>query len=174
MGLRNLVTPSFTVLLPGAPGTEQSFTVRGVTTNQVITLYNRRRDQLEPLFARLANEKLVAVSQEANAELATVLLNQSPLLMAEVIAIAAGGNPYDDSPADPEHPDGMTAWQADVAMAIDLPAPVQLDALQKIGALTFSPEMPPGKFVRVLVEMMKGATRNLSPSTASSEGSVAA
>jgi hypothetical protein len=74
------------------------------------------------------------------------MVNGAPRLMAEVIAIASGSR-VDD----PE-------FEADVDAAVDFSAGVQMDALTKIADLTFSSEMPPGKFLAVVVKLAASAT----------------
>lgn len=160
MGLRHIIKPTETVTL--ADG--QSFSVSGITPNHAIGLYHRHRGQLAALF-----DAVVGAGGEVDindvSRFAADLFGAAPLVMAEIITLAAGGNPFDESPIDPDVPDGVTAWQAELATAAGLPFPVQLDALEKIGGLTFTPEMPPKKFLSVLVNLMQGANGSISQSS---------
>lgn len=152
MGLRHLSIPQQTVSLSDG----QQFTVSGLSPNHAYGLYHRHRGEMSALFDRIMASGATDVSG-----IGENIFGEAPLLLAEIIALAAGGNPFDETPVDPEVPDGATAWQAELSMAVSLPAPVQLDALQKIGALTFTPEMPPKKFLSVLASMLQGARQNV-------------
>lgn len=161
--LRKIVKPIATVSLGDSEG--QSFTVTGLTPNHIFGLYHRHRGQLAALF-----EKVVADGGAPNvddvAAMGQTLINSAPLVMAEIIALASGADPFDTSPVDPDVPDGATMWQSDLTLAAGLTLSVQLDALQKIGNLTFTPEMPPKKFLSALVEMIRSANGStLTPSS---------
>lgn len=163
--LRRITKPQATVTLTDG----QEFTVSGLTPNHIFGLYHRHRGDLAAIYERLVSPDGNVVAPEDATRIVENLIGSAPRLMAEVIAMASGGDPFDTRPIDPEMPDGATVWQSDVATAADLTMPVQMEALQKIGDLTFTPEMPPKKFLSVLVGMMQGAKTNLSPSTSSSE-----
>jgi hypothetical protein len=155
MSLRHLVRPKATVTLSDG----QTFTVSGLSPNHAFGLYHRHRGQMSNLFDRVMTDTKAGTSSIAS--LGENIFGEAPLLLAEIIALAAGGNPFDETPADPDVPGGATVWQAELSMAVDMPLPVQLDALQKIGDLTFTPEMPPKKFLSALVAMMQGANQSL-------------
>lgn len=148
MSLRNIPIPKREVTLAD----DVSFTVYGLSPNHALGLFQRHRVELAMLFEQIIGNG--GVTDETVAQATGLLLNSAPLLMAEIIALAAGGSPLDLAEIEP----GVTGWQADLLKASQLPAPVQLDALQKIGDLTFTTEMPPKKFLGALTVMMaKGA-----------------
>lgn len=149
-GLRHIVKPQAEVSL--ADG--QSFTVSALSPNHIFGLYHRHRGELGSLYDAITGG---AKDAETIAAFSVHLFNNAPMLLAEIVALAAGANPFDESPIDPENPEGVNAWQAEVAAAAGLPFPAQVDALNKIGELTFTSEMPPKKFLGVLLEMMRGA-----------------
>lgn len=157
-GLRGIVAPKATVTLTDG----QMFTVSGLTPNHVFGLYHRHRGQVENVFDQVVRNggEINTSTLAANAE---TLLLSTPLLMAEIVALGAGGNPFDDTPVDPDVPEGVTAWQSEVGIAAGLPLPIQIDALQKIAKLSFSSDMPPKKFLAVLAAMIRGG-RAASPS----------
>ncbi len=150
MALRNLIIPRLEVSVDG----EQSFSVTGITATQVFNLYIRHREQLKDLYDKLAGN-----NPDGSAILNSVegIIVSFPVLVGETIAIASGSNPFDETPAYANEPDGLTNWQADLNAAMQLSLPVQVDALFKIGELTFSPDMPPKKFFGLLVAMIQQA-----------------
>lgn len=161
-GLRHIVTPKATVALTDG----QEFEVTGLSPSHIFGLYHRHRGQLASLFDRLAADGNVSI--ENAGQIAESLLSSAPLILAEIVALASGSHPFDETPVDPAVPDGATVWQADVNLAASLPVSVQADALQKIGDLTFTADMPPKKFLSVLARMIQSANlTNLSLSSSS-------
>ena len=134
MTLRNITIPKREVLV----GSDK-FTVSGVSADQVFGLYSRHREDLAVLFDNLSGRS------QASDVLSSVegIVTQFPIVIAEGIALASGGRP------ETEH------WEEEVAIARSLPLPIQVDALMKIGELTFSPEMPPKKFFALLVGLIQ-------------------
>jgi len=137
MSLRNITIPKREVPV----GSEQKFTVSGVSADQVFGLYSRHREDLGVLFDNLAGRDRAERSEVLNS--IEGIIAQFPLVIAEAIALASGSKP------DSEH------WDEEVAVARSLPMPVQVDALMKVGELTFSPDMPPKKFFALLVGMIQ-------------------
>lgn len=152
--LLRISKPQATVSLGDSEG--QSFTVTGLTPNHIFGLYHRHRGQLAALFEKFTADGGTPSMDDA-ASLAQSMFNSAPLLMGEIIALASGGDPFDTTPIDPDVPDGATRWQATLTAATELSVAVQVDALQKIGGLTFTPEMPPKKFLGALVQMVQSA-----------------
>lgn len=158
-GLRHLTTPTATVSL--ADG--QSFSVSGLSPNHIFGLYHRHRADLSGVF-----DAIVAggTEQLGNAtDFINGMFGKMPLILAEVITLAAGGNPFDETPIDPDDQHSPSAWQGELAAAASLPIAVQADALSKIGDLTFTSEMPPKKFLGVLVAMINQGVSISMPST---------
>ncbi|AOR76570.1 phage pre-tape measure protein [Novosphingobium resinovorum] len=158
MGLRNLSFAPATVEVPGG----ESFTVRGLSPDKVITLYNRHTGQLSALWD--SRENITEVQ-----DLIVSLLSDAPDIMAELIAIASGSKVTDDfvEPDTEVNPLGLTDYERDVEAARSLPLPVQMEALLKIGELTFSSSMPPGKFLAVVIKLAGKATAAFSQSAKS-------
>lgn len=143
----------------------EGFAVRGLSPINVIGLYQRHMGELEPMFERI----MAAV--QARGELAgediqpflLALIAETPMLMAELIVLGSGGDPMNVDPAtimDPQSGEPVTLPKFDAALAVAsaLPFPVQVDALSKIAELTFTQDMPPGKFVALVVAMIRKAT----------------
>lgn len=162
MKLRNIAIPSAVVQIDA----EQSLTVRGITAEQAFLLYHKHRDEMAMVFERLSGN---STGGSELLDSVAGIIAAFPLLVGEVIALATGSSPLDMSPADPNMPDGITGWQADLAGAMGLPLPIQVEALMQIGSLTFTPEMPPKKFFGLLVAMIQQATEQLATSTSGSD-----
>lgn len=138
MTLRNITIPKAVV----AVDDEQQFAVSGVTANQVFTLYRRHSADLSTIFDRLSGRNESEPSEVLNS--IEGIITQFPNLVAEVIALASGDSPEQE-----------TEFSESVKIAQSLPVSVQTDALLKIGELTFSPDMPPKKFFALLVGMIQ-------------------
>ena len=133
---------------------EEGFVVRGLNPAAVFTLYYRHTGEIGQLF-----EKFLALAQgdgEAKLEdagsIVVTLLQNAPLILAELIALAAGADPVNDD-----------EWLESVGIARDLSFPVQVDALEKIGALTFTSEMPVGKFAALVAKSAQAMTSAAAP-----------
>lgn len=135
MKLSDLRLPEETVQLPGG----ESFAVRGVSLQDTIALVRHHGPALSNLFNQITSGKDVRI--DAMLSVATTLLEQAPEMVAELIALASGEST-------PEA----------VAGAARLPLPVQLDALEKIGKLTFFAEGGLGKFAETVIRVMQGTS----------------
>lgn len=133
-------------------GGGQSFTVSGISANAVFGLYHRHRADLSGIF-----EQLVAGNTDAPANSIEALVAQFPHIVAEVIALAVGGDPLSDN------------WPQYLDKAKRLSLPIQVDALFAIADVTFTPEMPPKKFFGLLVVMIQQAN-SLTPTLGSGSG----
>jgi len=143
MGLRDLVIPTELVKVA-----DEGFPVRGLSPNDALDLYYRHAGELSALFDQFTARVKAGESADAM-EVGTAMVGGAPQIMAEIIALA--------SDSDPRSPD----WPLDVAQALRLPAGVQMDALEKIGRLTFTSDMPPGKFFGLVISMAQSATAAL-------------
>lgn len=131
------------------------FAVRGLSPTHILGLYFRHAGQLGNLFDSIADRYTNggSLTPEDTGQLLLALMNDAPLIMAELIALAAGGDPANSE-----------EFVADVNIAKDLAFPVQVDALTKIAGLTFTSDMPVGKFVSLLVGMLqKGVAGQAAP-----------
>lgn len=146
MGLRNLVIPTELVKISDGEG----FAVRGLSPNDAIGLYHRHAGQLSTLFDQFS-KRAKAAEATSVLEVGTAMVSGAPQIMAEIVALASDSDPNGDD------------WTADVAVALRLPAGVQMDALEKIGRLTFTSDMPAPKFFGLVLEMAKSATAVMTP-----------
>jgi hypothetical protein len=168
MGLRNLPIPTKTVEV--ADGV--TFTVRGFSPNDALSIYHRHRGELSTMFDDLVGEvkkggkKAKAVDVEQVKAFGANMVSGAPRIMAEIIAIASGSVAPSSTLRDEAELARLTEeFEADVEAALKLSAAVQMDALQKIGDLSFTPEMPPGKFLAVVVRLAHSATAAMTPSS---------
>ena len=134
----------------------EGFTVRGLTPLQVFSLYKRHTGELSAIFDRLMDGvRDNGIAQHADIEsMVLALLGDTPILIAEMIVLGSGGNA-----------DKIDDFEAAYNIASALPFPVQVDALTKIGELTFTSDMPPGKFAALIVTLIRktlGASKTIS------------
>jgi hypothetical protein len=143
MGLKDLRLPTSRVDIPGEE--EQFFEVRGLSFVDMRTLLVKHSSELSRLFDLVANGNGAdPLSIASAAAAAGQFLNESPALAAEVIAMATGE-------------EGV------FEQVLMLPFPVQVDALTKIGKLTFATEDSAKKFlqtVRSLIGMFKESQKS--------------
>lgn len=161
MGLRNLPPVEAKVEVPGGG----SFAVRGLDPDMVVGLYQRHAGQLSEVWdSAMARAQGKDITADVHGMVAG-LIGDAPQIMAELIAIASGSQPT-DTYVDPDttvNPLGLTDYDRDVVAARRLPLPVQVDALQKVAGLTFSSDMPPGKFLAVVVQIAGATTAAFNP-----------
>lgn len=138
MGLKTLKIAERTIKVPAEdPADEQSFVVRGLGVSALLALFQRNRDVSQEMFAKFTKGGEMA----AQADIAAAFLTMAPNLAAEIIA--AGAGEIDDEA---------------VAVAAQLPAPVQLEALEAIGSLTVTVHGGLGKFAAVVQRVSAGLT----------------
>ena len=133
----------------------EGFPVRGISPAMLLGLYYRHTGQLSNLFEKLVDKQRHSGTLDPSDAEAVVLglLDEAPVIMAEVVALASGSDPAD-----------ADNWEVDLDIAQSLPFPVQVDALMKIAALTFTSEMPPGKFVALVARAINNRVAT-SPAT---------
>lgn len=141
MGLRDLVIPTELVKISDSDG----FAVRGLTPSDVLGLYQRHAGDLSSLYDKFVGK---ANSGEGfnSGEVLASLLSGAPHILGEIIALATDSDPRG------------TDWAADCMIAVRLPAGAQVDALEKIGRLTFTSDMPAPKFFGLVIQMAQSAT----------------
>ena len=117
-----------------APG--GSFTVRGLSPADIFAIYARHTGELGLWFEKLQTQQL-DISFEAAPTLVASLLDSAPILAAEIIAAACG----------------QVGDEEAISIARDLSISVQVSALEAVGQLTFTEEMPPKKLLEIVVQM---------------------
>lgn len=149
MGLQGLLLETAIVTVSEKGG----FEVRGLSPYDITALVMRHRGELSAMFDQFA-AKVKSGEAVDPAVLIAGVLETAPDIIAEVVALGSGSDPAD-----------VENWQKDVTIARTLPLGVQTDAVQKIGGLTFTSDMPPGKFLSVVVSAMQSASATLNPNT---------
>ena len=140
MSLKTFTIPKENVQLPG----DDSFVVRGVSLNDVTTLVEKFRPDLEQMFDQFQNAE--NLSLEEGADVAFSMLQSAPRLVAYLIALASSEHD-DDSPL------------SEIAETVlGLTAGVQVDALEKIGRLTFE-DQSPKKLIEAVMRAMAGGRK---------------
>lgn len=135
MALEDYVLPTLEVQLPDG---KKSFAVRGLSLEDVTVLIADHGPALEGFYAKYSG----ADTSEALA-VGMGLINQAPVLAAQVIALAADSRDKTE-------------------LVRKLPIVVQQDALEKIALLTFDANGGPGKFIEAVVRLVKGTTNLMS------------
>jgi hypothetical protein len=143
MGLKDIIIPTAEVKL-----SDGSFAVRGLSLSDAVVLYRRHAGELSALFDRFATKPGQAVDPEETVEVVVGLIESAPYLVAEIISIAAGADSSD-----------IEGFADIVAKMLNLPLGAQIDAVQKVGDLTFTSDMPPEKFVGLVLSVAGGAQR---------------
>lgn len=144
MGLRNLVIPTEMVKVSDKDG----FLVRGLSPRDALNLYSRHAGDLSKLFDRF-QQTAQQDDEEDIAKIAIGTIQGTPTIIAEIIALASNSLP------------GSSEWDEDLAVAMNLSTGVQMDALERIGRMTFTSDMPPKKFFGLVLAMAGSATAAL-------------
>lgn len=132
-----------------------NFTVRGISPADALGIYFRHSGDLSALYDEFAGKVKKGKPDVVDVRaLGENMVAGTPRVLAEIIAVAADGDPAGDE------------WEADVATALKFSAGVQMDALEKIASLTFTSAMPPKNFLAVVVKLAGSATAALTPSPA--------
>lgn len=136
MGLKDFKISEETIKTSGG-----EFAVRGLSLTDILTLSGKYYPVMEQLFEQFTADTSSEKTATVKKEMAASLISGAPNAVAEVIALAAG--------------DGDDAEAVDAAKK--LPFTVQIEALQKIGALTFKSEEDLGNAVAAVISMLQGS-----------------
>lgn len=142
MGLTASLLASKTIKTSGG-----EFAVRGLSLNDIVSVFGTHRAALEDLFNRMfvVKDGNISVTGTVDIDLiVATVVGEAPLVAASIIAHAADA--MDDE---------------GYAVAQQLPGPVQIAALEAIADLTFTTEMPPKKVLEIVIRMATGAQKSL-------------
>lgn len=141
MGLQNLKIPKVDVPVPGG----DTFAVRGLSFVDMKLLFTKYGSEIGQFFDMIKDGSIGAdMKVEEAGMLAATLINQAPAMVAEIITLAA------------DEPEAF-------AVVLMLPFPVQTEALQTIGKLTFGTEGALKKFLqtaKVLLGSVQPSQKN--------------
>lgn len=141
MGLKDLQFPKATIKVPGGEADQEvSFTVRGLSLQDATIIFASYKPIIIELFNRFEKEGDAALEQ-----MIEEVIVESPGLIATIIACAA---------------DEMTDQDA-IANALRLPLPVQMEALYKIGEMTFAVEGSLKKMVEMAMRAIQAASQEM-------------
>lgn len=124
------------------------FAVRGLSPSDAFSIYSRHAGELGQWFEKL-QAGTVELSIDAAPALASSLMKTAPALVAEIIAAAAGEGLDEEA----------------IQVATQLSVSVQASALEAIGELTFTQEMPPKKLLEIVVKMAGNLSGSATPAT---------
>ena len=133
MSLKELTIPSAPVQTPGG-----EFSVRGLSLDDLTYILQRHAVEVSQIVSTIEAKK-GEIGNDLLSEMAVGLIQSAPDVAAEVIAVAAG------------ELDQVTKVRM-------LPFPVQLDAMEKIGNLTFEVYGGPKKVLEAVIRLAKGTT----------------
>lgn len=149
MDLKDLEIPTETVRLPNGKS-YVDMPVRGLDPSDIAYLLREQRAALEDFYAKAAAGELATDDYGA---LASQLLSAAPVLLGSILACGF------------DQPDRAVAEK----MA-KLPFTVQLDAIEKIGRLTFAAEGGAKKVLETVITMMSGMNALQDSQTLSLDG----
>jgi hypothetical protein len=116
------------------------FTVRGLNLDDIVAIVNAYRPELTELFGQIQSDG-ENFSLADPTTLAESLGKAAPGSVAMIIAYGAD--------------------EKDVDLVRAIPFPAQLEALEKIGKLTFATEGGPKKVVEIIIRILKGAMQTV-------------
>lgn len=136
MGLKSLKFPEATIETAGGP-----LTVRGLNLPNILTLVRNHGAHLAAMFTKVMEQGEAGLDLATVQAMGSMALATVPRCVGEIIAFGAG---EDDDEA--------------IELAMNLPAPVQIEALERIAKLTFETEGGPKKVVEAVIRALQGTT----------------
>jgi hypothetical protein len=150
VGLKHLNLQVASVETPGG-----SFSVRGLSLDDIIIIVRRHAVVLDGLFSRLRMSAESSLSLDDTGALVVLLVKEAPEAASEIIVLAARDAP------DPDEGD-LSIDEDELRIARSLPFPAQIDALEKIGKATFATEGSLKKVVETAVRVARSVTQAIS------------
>lgn len=155
MGIRDIVLPVEKVAVGG-----DNFLVRGLSFTDITPIINRHFPVVAALFERFTadmQQNEGADFGEKIGSVGRVILEDAPQVLVEIIVAGL----------DEEDKDDVEALHG---MVRRLPMPAQMEALEKIGRLTFTSEAVVGKMVEMVIAALETTTKTVSAVTKSPSG----
>lgn len=152
MGLKNLKLATEQVKTKGG-----EFAVRGLSFVDISALVRDYSDEVRSFYDHYASSIIAGdMSNATIMNAGSSLLEMTPKLAGAVIAAASGD--YDE--------EGIT-------IACGLTVSTQIEALEKIGRLTFEAEGGPKKVLETVIALFQGTTKSVADLRVSKAGSLA-
>ncbi len=145
MGLKHLKLASEEIEFAGG-----KFAVRGLNFEDITIIVRQNAAPLAVLFEKIQSGD-TNVSLEDAASIASSMAASAPEAVATIIALASEPAPSIAWVVDPE----------DLEAARKLPFPVQIEALEKIGRLTFATEGGPKKVLETIIRVANGTSATI-------------
>lgn len=122
---------------------EQEFFVGPLSFNHIVLLADAHRNALETAFDRFSGRDPQTITENEAVDAVMSILREVPPLAAHIVALGA---------------DDERNWQD----YMRLPAGVQLNAIIKIGEMTFASDGGPKKFVDLVLNAVRTGTGAIS------------
>lgn len=115
---------------------DNSFEVRGLSLTDVAIVFQAHQEVVQDIYIKIAARAGVAMSEAVMVDMVRGIVEATPGLVTTLIALAAD--------------------EIDQQAAVhDLPVPVQVDALEKIGELTFTDMAGAKKFIAGIGRLLR-------------------
>jgi hypothetical protein len=126
-------------------GEDEVASVHGLSLNHIVGLINNNRPAVEALFGKF--QETADLKDEEIADIGMEMIEQAPLLVAQIIAFATDA--YDNYDAADDEPSPLET-------ILTMPAGLQLHFLQEIGDMTFSAGGGAKKLIALALKVAKG------------------
>lgn len=138
--------------IPVMDGDEVVAHVRGLSFNAIVGLINLNREMVEGLFNKFQGRDPESITEEEVSLVGMDMIQQAPLLVAQIIAQASGA--YDDY--DPKDENAVSPMDT----IMDMPVGLQLSFLEAIGPLTFSAGGGAKKMLALAMKAVRGGSQS--------------
>lgn len=126
-------------------GDDEVASVHGLSLNHIVGLINNNRPAVEALFGKF--QETADLKDEEIADIGMEMIEQAPLLVAQIIAFATDA--YDNYDAADGEPSPLET-------ILTMPVGLQLHFLQEIGDMTFSAGGGAKKLIALALKVAKG------------------
>ncbi|MDR3474323.1 MAG: hypothetical protein P4M09_21950 [Devosia sp.] len=139
--------PKFTLKTYRIPTSDQEFfEVRGLSFNDVTQLVMLHRETIERIFATFSGRDPNSISEADASDVILSMIDSAPALVAHIVALGA-----DDLANFDEY--------------VKLPMGAQVEAIEKIGELTFATGGGPKKLFGLAMKLVGQGKTRMSPAT---------
>jgi hypothetical protein len=133
-------------------GDDEVGTVHGLSLNHIVGLINNNRSAVETLFSKFQDKPEGSLSEDEVASIGADMIEQAPLMVAQIIAFATDA--YEGYVAVEDEPTPL-----DTIMS--MPVGLQLAFLQEIGDLTFSAGGGAKKMIALALKAARGGSQSV-------------
>jgi hypothetical protein len=133
-------------------GDDEVGTVHGLSLNNIVGLINNNRPAVESLFNRFQDKTESAMTDEEVASIGVDMIEQAPLMVAQIIALATDA--YEGYEAVEGEPTPLDA-------IMSMPVGLQMAFLQEIGDMTFSAGGGAKKMLALALKAVRGGSQSV-------------